>query len=97
MAIARIQRPEGVTLDMYRAVQEKAGVETDPPQGLIIHTAGMVDGELQIVDVWESQDAADRFGQERLMPAIKEVAGDQAPTGPPPGVTMYELQNVLKP
>ncbi len=97
MPIIRIQRPEGVTLEMYQAVQEKAGVEADPPAGLIIHTAGTVDGELQIVDVWETQDAADRFGTERLMPAIKDVAGDQAPAGPPTGVTIYELQSILKP
>ncbi len=97
MPIVRIQRPEGVTLDMYRAVNEKAGVEQNPPDGLIIHTAGTVDGELQIVDVWESRDAAERFGNERLMPAIKAVAGDQAPTGPPPGVTIYEVQSIVKP
>jgi hypothetical protein len=97
MPIIRIQRPEGVTLDMYRAVQEKVGVDADPPAGLILHTAGEIDGELQIVDVWESQDAADRFGNERLMPAIKAVAGDRAPTGPPQGVTIYELQSIVKP
>jgi hypothetical protein len=96
MPIIRIQRPEGVTLDMYQAVQREADVESQPPAGLIVHTAGVVDGELQIVDVWESEDAAERFGRERLMPAIKAVAGDQAPMGPPNAVT-YELQNVVKP
>lgn len=96
MPIIRIQRPEGVTLDMYRAVQEKVGTEADPPAGLIIHTAGEVDGGLQIIDVWESEEAAQRFGNERLMPAIRAVAGDQAPMAPP-SPKVYELDNVIKP
>ncbi len=96
MPIVRIQRPEGVTFAMYQAVNEEAGFATDPPAGLIVHTAGEVDGGLQIIDVWESQEAAERFGNERLMPAIKAVAGDQPPMGPEPP-TVYELQNMIKP
>jgi hypothetical protein len=97
MAVIRIQRPEGVTFEMYQAVQAKVGVEEDPPVGLILHSAGEVDGAVQIVDVWESEDAARRFGDERLFPAIKAVAGDMAPTGPPPDMQVYELKNLVMP
>jgi hypothetical protein len=96
MPIVRIQRPEGVTLEMYRAVNQEAGLEGDPPAGLIIHTAGEVDGGLQIIDVWESEEAAERFGNERLIPAIRAIAGDRAPAGMPEP-TLYELQNLVKP
>ncbi|MDQ6836163.1 MAG: hypothetical protein M3016_08245 [Actinomycetota bacterium] len=97
MATMEIQRPEGVTLDMYRAVQDKVGIEADPPDGLILHTAGLVNDQLQIVNVWESSEAAERFVNERLMPAIRAVAGDQAPTGPPSDQTTYELLNMVRP
>lgn len=96
MAILRIQRPEGVSFEMYEAVQSKVNVESDPPAGLIMHTAGEVEGGLQVVDVWESEDAANRFAEQRLLPAIREVAGDQAPPNPP-NATVYELKNLIKP
>jgi hypothetical protein len=98
VAILRIQRPKDVTYEMYQGVQAKIDVNADPPPGLIVHTAGEVDGALQIVDVWESQDDAERFAEERLRPAIRELAGEDAAQPPPPGaVTIYELKNLVQP
>jgi hypothetical protein len=83
---------------MYQAVSAKMGVHEDPPAGLIVHTAGVVDGELQIIDVWESQEDAERFAEDRLRPAIREIAGDEAARPAPPGAaTVYELSNVVTP
>jgi hypothetical protein len=93
MAIVRIVRPPMVTAEIYDAVNAKAGVAEDPPDGLILHTAGEVDGQWQIVDVWESQEAADRFGSERLLPAVEAVMGG-TPPGPPP-TTVYEAHTVI--
>jgi hypothetical protein len=95
MPIIRIVRPPMVTAELYDAVNEKAGVNENPPDGLLMHTAGDVDGQWQIVDVWESQEHAERFGSERLEPAIEAVMG-AAPPGPPP-TTIYELHNVIRP
>ncbi|MCW3027784.1 MAG: hypothetical protein JWN81_995 [Solirubrobacterales bacterium] len=95
MAIIRIVRPPMLTAELYDAVNEKAGVDESPPEGLMMHTAGEVDGQWQIVDVWESEEAADRFGTERLGPAIESVMG-AAPPGPPP-TTIYELHRVIRP
>jgi hypothetical protein len=95
MAIIRIVRPPMLTAELYDAVNEKAGVEESPPEGLLMHTAGEVDGQFQIVDVWESEEAADRFGSERLGPAVESVMGG-APAGPPPS-TVYELHRVVRP
>jgi hypothetical protein len=95
MAIIRIVRPPMLTAELYDAVNEKAGVEESPPEGLLMHTAGEVDGQFQIVDVWESEEAADRFGAERLGPAVESVMGG-APAGPPPS-TVYELHRVVRP
>jgi hypothetical protein len=95
MAIIRIVRPPMVTAELYDAVNEKAGVDERLPEGLLMHTAGEVDGQWQIVDVWESEEAAERFGNERLAPAIESVMGG-APPGPPP-TTVYELHRVIRP
>jgi hypothetical protein len=95
MAIIRIIRPPMLTAEVYDAVNAKAGVNESPPEGLLIHTAGEVDGQWQIVDVWESEEHARRFDEERLAPAIGEVVGS-APPGAPPR-TVYELHKVIRP
>lgn len=95
MAIVRIIQPPGTTREMYDAVGEKLRIDDDPPAGLIVHTAGEVDGKWQIVDVWESAEHAQRFDTERLMPAIAEVAGGQDPGRP--DMTVYEAHHVIRP
>ncbi len=79
----------------YDAVVEKLGTDQNPPDGLVIHTAGFgEDGTFRIFDVWESREHAERFQRERLMPAVQEVtAGRDAP--PPSKDEMYELHHVV--
>ena len=50
----------------YQALSDK--VEADgKPAGLVVHTATeLADGSVKIVDVWESKEACDAFG-EKLM------------------------------
>jgi hypothetical protein len=95
VAIVRIIRPQGTTREMYDAVGEKLGLDGNPPAGLIVHTAGEVDGGWQVVDVWESEEDAERFETERLRPAIAEVAGEGDPGRP--AMTVYEAHNVVRP
>jgi hypothetical protein len=95
MAIIRIVRPPMVTAETYDAVTASAGFDQSPPEGLLIHTAGEVDGQWQIVDVWESEEHAERFNTERLLPAIEAVMGG-APPGQPP-TTVYELHGLVRP
>jgi hypothetical protein len=95
MAFVRIFQPANVTAEIYDAVNEKAGVVADPPAGLIFHCAGDADGTWQILDVWESKEDAEKFDQERLVPAIESVIGMR-----PPDSAMrdsYELHRVIKP
>lgn len=96
MAILRIVRPPMVDKQTYDAVNAHMSVHSTPPEGLIMHSAGEVDGAWQIVDVWESEQHAQRFDAERLGPAIAEVAGATPPLGPPP-TTVYELYNLMLP
>jgi hypothetical protein len=71
------------------------------PEGLLIHTAGFDDdaGVFRVFDVWESQEHAQRFIDEQLMPVINELMTDQleGTGGPPQRETFYELHDVIHP
>jgi hypothetical protein len=80
----------------YDAVVERLNVAADPPDGVILHSAGFAgDGTFRVYDVWESRDQAERFENERLFPAIEEVAG--ADFRPPVKRETYELHNMYTP
>lgn len=99
MPVIRIVRPPMLTKEIYDAVNAEAGVDSEPPEGLLIHTAGEVDGVFQVVDVWESPQAAERFDSERLGPAIAKVVGVEA-SAPPAGApvpVVYDLHSVIQP
>lgn len=74
----------------YEKVSEHLALGDERPEGLIVHAASeTAAGEVEIVDVWESAEALQRFAQERLFPAF-EAAGvaEQAMQGERP--TAYE-------
>jgi hypothetical protein len=68
--------PEGTTLEFLDEVTQQMGVDTDPPNGLVVHTHFMERGHVQVVDVWDSQDAFERFQQSLLIPTMQKVAAE---------------------
>lgn len=97
VAIRSTDFPEGVGTQMYDGVNATANLANDPPEGLIFHWAGEVDGKWTITDVWESREAHDRFRDERLFPAIQQVSGMDPASGPQPTVDEFEVHNYIKP
>ena len=79
-----------VSRDQYEHVNREIG--EDPP-GLILHTAAEKGGGIQVIDVWESEDAYRRFEQEVLFPAMGR-AGLQPPEGEPPPLDTFEIHNL---
>jgi hypothetical protein len=78
MAIAIINRlPEGVGAEQYDAIQGQLNLESDPPDGLLFHSAAELDGGFQVIDVWESRDDYERFRVERLRPAMVSAMGEE--------------------
>lgn len=64
----------------YDAIMEELGLPFgdtgDWPEGIISHAAGSTsDGGWTVVDVWESQEAFDRFLASSLGPAFEKVGG----------------------
>jgi|SRR5512132_1376005 hypothetical protein len=98
MAVAIITTgfPEGIGTDVYDRVNAEIGMD-NPPEGLIFHWSGHVDGEWTITDVWESREANDAFRSDRLFPAIQKVTGMNPEEGPQPTVTEHPVHNFVKP
>ena len=80
MAVVLVHQGEGITRENYeetvrRLTGGKSRLESPadwPVEGLLVHAAGEAPGGFRIVDVWESEEAARRFG-ESLMPVLQEV------------------------
>jgi hypothetical protein len=52
----------------------------DPvPAGLILHVAGPTAEGVRVIDIWESEQAWQRFRAERLAPAIAALGGPARP------------------
>ena len=86
----------------YDEITRRMDVDRDPPEGLIVHSAGTTpEGGFRICDVWETREAYEAFHADRLTPAADEVLSAltperQAASGPP-RLTGYELHNVILP
>jgi hypothetical protein len=80
----------------YDAVSARIDVASNPPAGLIVHTAGWDEenGVFRIFDVWESRADADRFWQERLQPVLDELMPQAENASPPDREGRYELHDV---
>lgn len=70
----------------YEQVLGLVGLDENRPAGLILQTAAeQADGQVQIVTVWESAEAATTFVESRLFPAFaKAGVMDQVMASPPP-------------
>lgn len=55
----------------YDAVARVVDVAGNRPAGLILHAASeLPGGEIQIIDVYESAEALQNFGEQRIFPAF---------------------------
>jgi len=56
-----------------------AGQPASAIAGLFFLAAGQAEGGFRVFDVWESQEALDRFSRDRLMPAAEKIGGIPQP------------------
>lgn len=80
-----------VDLDTHIKIGEAIG--DDPIKGLIVHAAGPSEHGVHSLDVWESKEDSERFYNERMIPALRQM-GLQG--GPPVSYQEYELPYVLQ-
>jgi quinol monooxygenase YgiN len=65
-------RPASMTVEQYRAADEKLRAAGVSDEGMVLHTCFREGENLAVFDVWESREAFDAFG-EKLMPIVEEV------------------------
>jgi hypothetical protein len=97
VAIVMTDFAGGVGREMYDAVAGVLNVRDEPPEGLIFHWAGEVEGKWTISEVWESRAACDSFRSERLFPTIRQVASLDPASGPQPTVREYPVHSYARP
>jgi hypothetical protein len=86
MAVVGVFHSRTLTQDQYDEVIRRLSGGKDrmespsdwPVPGLLVHIAGQSDNGFRVVDVWESQEALDRFG-EHLMPILQEAGIEVQP------------------
>ena len=71
MAIAMLFEVPGLTPEQYDAAVREVGL---PAPGQIFHVAGPMEGGWRVLEVWESQEAADTFFRERLEQALQNAS-----------------------
>ena len=86
MAVVVSAVAPGFTAEMYEAVTARAMPGDALPNGCRLHIAGPVEHGWRVITVWESSEAFDRFREEKLLPAIREIAGNDGPPGVEPEV-----------
>jgi len=86
MAVVLVHQGPSVTREKYeetvrRLTAGKTQLDSPadwPEEGLLAHAAGDGPNGFRGVDVWESEDAARRFG-DKLMPILQEVGIEDEP------------------
>lgn len=89
MSIVMSMEWAGITQDQYNQVMRNLDLDKNPPAGAIFHVAGFTSGTLRVLDIWESQQAFERFQKDRL-PAAVQKAGITSQ----PKVQFYPVHNI---
>jgi hypothetical protein len=85
-----VDNPNG-SREIYERIRAHLGLEK--PAGGIFHVAGpSPKGGWRVIEVWESEEEANRFFQERFFPALQELGI----AGPPPTREFWPVHNAMK-
>jgi hypothetical protein len=91
VAICRIIET-GRTPEEYDQVRQKVGIGQSPPPGATLHIAARGDdGKIRVIEVWDSREEAEAFG-EKVMAAREELGFG----GGRPPLTYLELHSLLQ-
>lgn len=78
MAVALLVENAEGSRETYERVRRRLG--SRKPAGGIFHIAGPgPNGGWRVIEVWESEEDADRFFRERYIPALRDAGGHRLP------------------
>jgi hypothetical protein len=92
MAVGIRLKFAGGTQQHYDAAHTVMEIDADPPTGMIVHSAGAIDGGWGVIDFWESRAAFDDFVEQRLMPRLHGLGDQGFPS--PPDVKEFAVHNL---
>ena len=78
MAVVIVNQMARGTQDIYDQVTAKVMPSGELPEGCQAHIAGPAEGGWRVITVWDSDEQFHQFRDQTLIPAIEEVAGDEA-------------------
>lgn len=93
MAFARLALFPGGTQENHQAIVEGLGDSQDNADGRILFAAGPVPDGWQIIQVWESQTAMEKWVEDNLGEAFAKAGSRGYPE--PPRITDLELTDLL--
>lgn len=79
MAILVESHWTGIGLAEYDAARRRVAWESAPPPGGLLHAMSLTADGVRAIDIWETQDAFERYVAERLLPAVQELGIPGAP------------------
>lgn len=84
MTVTMVMEMPGATQAFYDKVLDNLGIGPEGAliEGQLAHIASPMDGGWRVVDVWESEEAFNKFAKERLGSAL--AAAGAPSDGPPP-------------
>ena len=91
VAVAMLLEWEGMDEDAYRALVEAMELGGAMFPGAVLHLAGPIAGGWRAVDVWESEEAFERFRVERLGAALTRAGVA------PPRVDLWPVHTLATP
>jgi hypothetical protein len=96
MAVGVLINLPGITQEQYEQVTAKMfgqyPMKADQaPDGLHVHSAGPSEDGWYAYDIWESPEHFQRFGEEKVGPAMAEVVG----AGGPPQPQFYPIHGFV--
>jgi hypothetical protein len=92
MSTVMLMEWTGVTPDQYNQVMRTLDLDNKPPAGGIFHVSGFAGGTLRVLDIWDSQQAFEKFQKDRLTDAVQKAGINGQPK-----VQFFPAHNIYLP
>ena len=76
MAVVIVNVIEGATEDFYERINPKVMPGGQLPDGCQLHIAGPVENGWRVITVWDSDEQFQQFRNEKLVPTMRELGGE---------------------
>jgi hypothetical protein len=94
MAVGIRIKLAGINQEQFDKVNEHVDVPGDPPQGLIFHSSGPIDGGWGVIDFWESRELFDAFFGSRVAAGVTASGVEMQGA---PDVKEFPVHEIVKP